>query len=109
MRKLFMFAALLASATAVQAQEAPREAQAPVPVEATVETEATAVPSTDAQAPVETVDLNPRSTTAASIEAATVRAPVDVEESAQDVTTPRNFWWLVAAIVLAGVLLAVLL
>jgi hypothetical protein len=38
-----------------------------------------------------------------------VRAPIDIDQPAQDITAPQNFWWLVGAIVLAGIILAVLL
>lgn len=114
MRKLTVFALLLFCATAVQAQEpvtqqpvepvtteAAPAAPAPAPTEAG--------PARAPDAPVPSVDLSPRSPTAAAIDAATMRAPADMDEAAQDVTAPRNFWWLVGAIVLGGIILAVLL
>jgi hypothetical protein len=111
MRKLTAFALLFFCATAVQAQEpvTPQPATieaapappAPAPAEAT--------PARAPDAPVPSVDLSPRSRTAAAIDAATMRAPADMDEAAQDVTAPRNFWWLVGAIVLGGIILAVLL
>lgn len=110
MRKLLTSALLFVCATAVQAQEpvaqdpveAPAAASAPAPAAA----DAPAAPAPDA--PVK-VDLKTRSAAAAAVEAATIRAPVDFDETAQDVTAPRNFWWLVGAIVLAGVILALVL
>ena len=102
MRKFVMCALLFGFTSAAQAQEpVARE-----PVAATPAEEA-AAPAPDAPAPV--VDLKPGSATAAAIDAATLRAPVDADDTVQDVTAPRNFWWLVGAIVLAGVILAVLL
>ncbi|MBR9990475.1 MAG: hypothetical protein KFH98_12010 [Gemmatimonadetes bacterium] len=109
MRKILTFAMLFACATAVQAQEAPREAGEAVPVEATTVESAATAEAVPAETPVPTVDLNPRNTTAGAIDAATLRAPADFDEAAQDVTTPRNFWWLVGAIVLGGIILALVL
>ncbi|MGH7465892.1 MAG: hypothetical protein ACREK1_12000, partial [Longimicrobiales bacterium] len=127
MRRFLTFALLFVCTTAVQAQEpAAREAveplepaatQAEAPPTATAatkpaptETAATvSAPVRAPDAPVPVVDMNPRSSTASAVNAATLRAPVDVDETAQDITAPRNFWWLVGAIVLAGIILAVLL
>lgn len=110
MKRILTSALLLVCASAVQAQdpvtqertEAPAAVSTPAPAAA----DAPAAPAPDA--PVK-VDLKTRSAAAAAVEAATIRAPVDFDEAAQDVTAPRNFWWLVGAIVLAGVILAVLL
>jgi hypothetical protein len=112
MRTFLPFALLFVGAAAVQAQEP--VAQEPVERAATEAsrteaqaTEGAPVPAREEPAPV--ADLKPRSEAASAIDAATLRAPVDVDETAQDITAPRNFWWLVGAIVLAGVILAVLL
>lgn len=110
MSRVLPFVLLFVSATAVQAQK-PAE---PQPVEPPTAIEAPAAPAAETapgQAPdtPPTVDLKNRSEAAAAVDAATIRAPVDFDEAAQDVTAPRNFWWLVGAIVLAGVILAVLL
>lgn len=112
MRKVLAFVLMTVCATAVQAQDPVAPApDAPVATEAvTIDapaTEAVTTPKRGSDVPV--IDMNPRNTTAAAVDAATLRAPVDVDENAQDVTAPRNFWWLVGAIVLAGILLAVLL
>lgn len=108
MRKLLTTALLFVCATAVQAQEpvAQEPIQAPAAATAPAAADAPAAPAPDA--PVK-VDLKTRSAAAAAVEAATIRAPVDFDETAQDVTAPRNFWWLVGAIVLAGVILALVL
>ena len=112
MRKVLAFVLMTVCATAVQAQERVAPApDAPVAIDAvTVEAppaETATTPKRGNDVPV--IDMNPRNTTAAAVDAATMRAPVDVDETAQDVTAPRNFWWLVGAIVLAGIVLAVLL
>ncbi|HSK17604.1 MAG TPA: hypothetical protein VK912_00580 [Longimicrobiales bacterium] len=111
MRRLTAFALLFFCATAVQAQDpVPQE---PVTTEvapaAPAPAAAEAAPARAPEAPVPSVDLSPRSPTATAIDAATMRAPADMDEAAQDVTAPRNFWWLVGAIVLGGIILAVLL
>ena len=102
MRKIVMCVLLFGFTSAAQAQEPVVREPVPPPL-----TEEATTPAPDAPAPV--VDLKPRSTTAAAIDAATLRAAVDADDTVQDVTAPRNFWWLVGAIVLAGVILAVLL
>ena len=116
MKKLTAFALLFACATAIQAQEPVTQepvTQEPVTTEAAaaapVSPPAQAAPASAPDAPVPSVDLSPRSPTAAAIDAATMRAPADMDEAAQDITAPRNFWWLVGAIVLGGIILAVLL
>lgn len=111
MRKVLAFALLFVSATAVQAQEpAVQEAvESPTAIEAPAAPSASdAGPATAPETPP-TVDLKTRSAAASAVDAATMRAPVDFDEAAQDVTAPRNFWWLVGAIVLAGVILALVL
>ncbi|HSJ30492.1 MAG TPA: hypothetical protein VK933_03600 [Longimicrobiales bacterium] len=109
MRKLTAFALLFICATAAQAQEPVTPQPATIEAAPAAPAPAEATPARAPDAPVPSVDLSPRSPTAAAIDAATMRAPADMDEAAQDVTAPRNFWWLVGAIVLGGIILAVLL
>ena len=112
MRVLVSFASLLICATAAQAQAPVRQDPVAPPA-----AEAAAAATLDAATPVpaDLVDVKARSVTAADIGAVRLPAPSasetpsDTDEAAQDITAPRNFWWLVGGIVLAGIILAVLL
>lgn len=106
MRIYVPFAMLFICATAVEAQEP--VAQEPVEATSATPAPAEAEPVTDRTAPP-VVDLKTHSVTASAVEAATLRAPApDVDEMVMQ-DPPRNFWWLVGGIVLAGVILAILL
>ncbi|HEX2167875.1 MAG TPA: hypothetical protein VHG09_11645 [Longimicrobiales bacterium] len=112
MRKLLAFVFLFVSATGVQGQdpvtqepaEPSKTAEAPATAESQVEPEG---PASETRTPK--VDMMSHSAATAAHDVATVRAPVDFDQPAQDVTAPQNFWWLVGAIVLGGIILAVLL
>ncbi|CAN5697937.1 hypothetical protein BH23GEM10_BH23GEM10_09580 [soil metagenome] len=109
MKMILPFALLFVSATAVQAQEPVKTAPVdPTPVVA---------PTLTQQAPI---DLDAPIVPALQADAETDRAVtttdrVNAESSTSDApaaavqNTPRNWWWLVGALVLAGVILAVLL
>lgn len=110
MRKLLALALLLVSSTAVHGQEpaAQERADAPAATESAV-TPASQLP--EEPAPVTTPKVDMLGHTAnASRDIAPLRAPADFDQpAAQDITAPQNFWWLVGAIVLGGIILAVLL
>jgi hypothetical protein len=102
MKQFLLFALMFSCAAAVQAQEPAGQD----PAEPAAERELS-VPAEEAPVPV--VDLKTRSATAAAVDAATLRAPADMDLVDQSIDAPRNFWWLVGAIVLAGIILAVVL
>lgn len=110
MKMILPFALLFVSATAVQAQEPVKTApvEDPTPVVA---------PTLTQQAPI---DLDAPIVPALQADAETDKAAnatdrVNAESNSSDAPaaavqdTPRNWWWLVGAMVLAGVILAVLL
>jgi hypothetical protein len=103
--KLFIPAALLVvSATTLQAQEPARIAAEPTPIVAPAPAKWTATPAlTPAPAPA----------TDQAASTVTSKATATKETSAKSASVvraqPANFWWMVGAIVLAGVILAVLL
>jgi hypothetical protein len=109
MKKILTFALLFVCASAVEAQEPTRDVPAPSAIEAAAPAApAAAAPATAPAPEAPVVDLRVRSATSAAIDAATLRAPAPAAEAVvQD--APRNFWWLVGAIVLAGIILAVVL
>lgn len=111
MKKYLPFALLFICASAIEAQEPVANepvAQAPAEAASVTPTPADEAAVTDrGERPV--IDLKTRSATASAVEAATMRAPAPDVDVVQDVNPPRNFWWLVGGIVLAGVILAILL
>lgn len=106
MRKVLSFAVLFLCAGAVQAQEP--VAQEPIePVPASM----TAVELAEPAAPVFDMKTQTR-TDAAGLSELRLRAPAPADagvDAAMVQDIPRNFWWLVGGIVLAGIILAVIL
>lgn len=111
MKALVSFASLLLCASAAQAQSPDRQNPVAPPAAEAASTAAEAA----APAATAVVDVKARAVTAAEVGAvrlpapAPAETPTDSDEAAQDITAPRNFWWLVGGIVLAGIILAVIL
>lgn len=102
MKAVLPFALLFVCTAAVQAQ-------APARTQPTEPPPAQAAPASDGASSTPAPPQSTRRATASEISAVRLRAPVERDDTDQGFDPPRNFWWTVGAIVLAGIILAILL